>query len=362
MRGVICVDGELIVTDELEVRDPTAEELRIDVVASGVCHSDVTMMRRRRDAPVVLGHEAAGIVVACGADVESVAPGDAVVVGCQKPCHRCRQCRRGKFALCATGFAGGQPFRWRGRPAYAMARVGSFATEIVVHRDQVYRYGGLHPAAAALIGCAVSTAYGNVRNVAEVGAGDVVVVIGIGGVGVNAVQVARLQGAARVVAVDIHQSKAEPAARYGADAFVLVAPGDTPAEVAAQIRAVAGEDIDAVLECSGAPSAVEAAVHTVGRGGRVAVVGQPPDGSRATFDINRMMIEGTTIKGALNGACDPFVDLPEIIRLAEQGDLDVTSQVSKVWPLDGVQDAIDAMLRGEIVRASLDMRATSHAA
>ena len=356
VRGAVYADGQLVVTDELQLRPPGPHEVRVQVLSSGVCHSDVTVMARQRDAPIVLGHEAAGLVAECGSAVEAFRIGDAVAVGSQRPCGSCRWCQRGRYSQCPTTFVSGdKPFTWRGRGVYSMARVSSFSTQIVVHESQLIEYQNLSSTAAALIGCAVTTGYGNVFNVAEVGPGDTVVVIGVGGIGVNAIQAARLAGATRVIAMDVAAHKEQVAVSYGAHQFVLIDRDDAPGEVAAAARAAAGAVIDAVLECSGVPSATESAVRAVGRGGRVAVVGHPAQGATASFDINALMIEGKSIRGALNGACDPFIDLPEVVRLAESGALSLERQVSEVWPLGQIHDAIQAMLNGEVVRAGIDM-------
>lgn len=250
---------------------------------------------------------------------------------------------------------GDTPFSWRGQPTRAMARVGSFASLITVHKDQVLPTVNLPAEEAALIGCAVSTGYGNVRNVAEVVDGDTVVVIGVGGIGVNAIQTARLQGAARVIAVDVNPLKEPVAQEYGAHEFVLAAPGADVAGLAGLMRMRAGAPIDAVIECSGAVAAVEAGIQALGPGGRLALVGIPPEGTLASFDVTEMMMRQTSIRGALNGACDPFVDMPEIVRLAEAGQLALTSQVSRIWPLGELEDAIRALEQGEVVRAVLDL-------
>lgn len=356
MIGAIWTEGRFVVADDLEVRDPGPDEVIVRVLASGICHSEIVAMGMEWDRPVVLGHEAAGVVERCGDDVTSLAIGDPVTVHCQKPCGDCRECRRSRFTLCPTVFGIGlTPFTWRGQAVLSTARVSSFSSRIVVHEQQALRCRGLEPQAAALIGCAVSTGYGNVRNVAHVVEGDTVAVIGVGGIGVNALQTARLQGARQVIAVDIQSEKREAATFYGADRFVTAVRDEGAGELAARIRDAAEAPIDAVIECSGAPVAIEAAAQAVGAGGHVAIVGLQPDGTMASYDVNAMMWEGKTIAGAFNGACNPFVDLPEIVRLAEAGSLEIASQVSHVWPLAEIDDAVDALRRGDVVRAVLDL-------
>ena len=224
--GAVWDGVELVVTDELEVREPGPGEVSIRVLASGICHSDLNVLDGQHPVslPVVLGHEAAGTVDRVGEGVTSVGPGDAVVVGSTVPCGRCRFCSAGRRSECPDAFvAGPPPFRWRGRPVRAYANTSSWAGTTTVRASQLVPAPGIPATSAALIGCAVSTGYGVVRNVAQVRPGDAVVVFGVGGIGVNVIQTARLSGAARVLAVDVNPAKAEVAARFGAH-DTLIAP------------------------------------------------------------------------------------------------------------------------------------------
>ncbi len=356
MRGVVWDGDELVVTDELEVREPGPGEAQVQVLASGICHSDLNVMDATSPVPppVVLGHEAAGVVAQIGPGVDSVAVGDAVVVGSMTPCGSCRACAAGRFGDCPDAFGrGATPFTWRGTPVRAYANVSSFAGRITVQASQLVPSGGLAPTAAALIGCAVSTGFGVVRNVARVRAGDTVVVFGVGGIGVNALQTARLAGCSRIVAVDVNPDKAAIARRFGADEFVVAPTGAANgAALAELVRAAAGAPVDVAIDCSGAVAAIEAAIEVTGPGGTTALVGIPRSGTRVAFDVGTLL-RGRRIVGSLNGAIDPARDLAEIVRLAEAGDLDLDSQVSRVWPLAEIDDAIAAVRAGEVVRAVL---------
>jgi S-(hydroxymethyl)glutathione dehydrogenase/alcohol dehydrogenase len=356
VRGVVWDGAQLVVTDELEVRDPGPAEVRVRLLASGICHSDLNVLDGTSPVapPVVLGHEAAGVVERLGPGVDHVGPGDEVCVGSMTPCGECRACRSGRFGECPEAFGrGATPFRWRGTPVRAYANVSSFAGLITVRASQVIPASGIAPAAAALVGCAVSTGFGVVRNVARVAAGDTVVVFGVGGIGVNALQTARLQGAARVLAVDVNGAKAPTAQHFGAHDFVLAGPGAPPATVADAVRAAAGGPVDAAIECSGAVGAIEAAIAVTGPGGTTALVGLPRRGTRVDFDVDGLM-RNRRIVGSLNGAIDPTRDLAEIVRLAREGRLDLDEQVSRVWPLGRVEEAIAAVRAGAVVRAVLD--------
>ena len=351
MRGVVWDGTELVVT-ELDVRDPGPGEVQVQILASGICHSDLNVMEGMRGPapPVVVGHEGAGVVAHLGEGVTGVAVGDPVVVGTLTPCGACRACAAGRYTDCASAFGqGSTPFVWNGQPVRNYANCSSFAGVITVQARQLVPTPGLDPKVAALIGCAVSTGYGVVRNVARVREGDTVVVFGVGGIGVNVLQTCRLQGAAQIVAVDVNADRSDVAAHFGATSFVNVSGGDAVALIRNEVSA----PIDAAIECSGAPAAIDAAIRVVDAGGVTALVGIPPAGTGGHFDIYDLL-RGRSIVGSLNGAIDPQRDLPDIVGLVTEGRLDVASQVTAVWPLDQVTDAVAALRRGEVVRAVLD--------
>jgi S-(hydroxymethyl)glutathione dehydrogenase/alcohol dehydrogenase len=235
----------------------------------------------------------------------------------------------------------------------AYANVASFAGATVVRAEQLVPAAGLPAVEAALIGCAVSTGYGVTVNVARVQAGDVVVVFGVGGIGVNVLQTARLLGCGRVVAVDVNSGKAEAAGHFGADEFVVAPRIATAEELVALARGAAGAPVDAAIECSGAAVAIEAAVEVVGRGGTTALVGIPPPGLRGSFDVNALL-RNRRIVGSLNGSVEVHRDFPAIVEHVRRGALDLAAQVSAVWPLEAIDDAIAAVRDGRVVRAVLD--------
>ena len=355
-RAAVFDGDRLTVVDDIDVRDPGPGEVRVHVLASGICHSDLNVLDGTAPVPppVVLGHEAAGVVYAVGDGVDGLAVGDDVIIASAVACGRCRACRAGQPGECVDAFAASAPpFVWRGEPVRAYANVASFAGSTVVRAEQIVASAGLPPAEAALVGCAVSTGYGVVANVARVQAGDVVVVFGVGGIGVNVLQTARLLGCARVVAVDVNPDKADAAGHFGADEFVVAPRVATAEELVALARGAAGAPVDAAIECSGARVAIDAAVEVVGRGGVTALVGIPPPGARASFDVNALL-RNRRIVGSLNGTVDVHRDFPVIVEHVRHGALDLAAQVSAVWPLAGIDDAIAAVRDGRVVRAVLD--------
>lgn len=357
MRGVIVRDGKLNLVDDLEVRAPGPREVRVRVESSGLCRSDLLLMEFPDPTPAVMGHEAAGVIVEVGDEVRGLAVGDQVAVTCQRPCMRCGDCARQRYSACATSMADPtSPFDWRGEPVRSIARSSSLATEIVVDELQAHRVNGASAAAAALIGCAVSTGYGMVRNSAGLRAGESVAVIGVGGIGINSIQTARLLGASKIVAIDVNPQKAALARKFGADIFIEARPGESATEMSARVLAEVGEPVDAVIEGTGRPEVIGGALGMLARGGRLALVGIPTTVDPAHFDVMDLMARHITITGALNGACDPFVDMPNIVQLVEQQRLDLESQISHRFPLDQYEEAIATLRSGQSLRVVIDVQ------
>lgn len=334
-------DGTELVVDTVSLRAPAGGEVTVRVLASGICHSDLNVIDgvSPLPPPAVLGHEGAGVVDRIGAGVDGLEVGDEVMISSMTPCGDCPSCRAGRPSRCPASYGRPSfPFRWRGHDVRAYANVSSFASHVTVRASQAVKTAGLPPATSALVGCAVSTGWGAVRNVAQVAAGETVVVIGIGGIGVNAIAAARAAGAGRIVAVDVDPRKQAAAMRFGADEFVT------------DVSTVAGADV--VIECSGAPSAVAAAVTLAPT---VALVGIPPAGLQVSIDA-RALVLGRRLLGSLNGDIVPERDLPLMLDQIRDGTLDVAAQVGGVWPLERIHDAIAAVRAGDVIRASLDMR------
>ena len=353
--GAVWDGVQLVVVDDLVVPAPRPGEVTVRMVASGICHSDLNVLDGTAPAPlpIVLGHEGAGVVEELGVGVAGLTIGDPVVIGTSVPCGECRACADGRRGECTRAFAPvAPPLQWRGRSVRLYANCGSWAGAVTVRAEQLVDARGVAPESAALLGCAVSTGYGVVTNVATVRAGDTVVVFGVGGIGVNAIQTARLAGAARVVAVDVDAAKDHVATRFGADAFVVAPRVDRADAVVALVAAEAGAAVDVAIECSGAPVAIEAAIQVLGPGGRVALVGIPPRGARACFDVNDLFLD-RRILGSYNGNVDIARELPVIVDHVRHGRLEVDEQVTHVWPLAGIPDAIAAARVGSVVRAVL---------
>jgi S-(hydroxymethyl)glutathione dehydrogenase / alcohol dehydrogenase len=353
--GAVWDGVNLVVTDELEVCEPGPGEVSVRVVASGICHSDLNVIDGANPValPIVPGHEAAGIVDRLGPGVESVAPGDPVVIGSLVPCGTCRFCAEGRSDACREAFGPGTwPFRWRGQRVRAFANTSSWAATTTVRASQLVPAPGIPATSAALIGCAVSTGYGVVRNVVQVRPGDCVVVFGIGGIGVNALQTARLSGATRILAVDVNPAKGEAASLFGAHDVLIADPATGGRALGELVQARCGTPIDAAIECSGATAAIEAAIGCTAWGGTTALVGIPRAGTQASFAVDDLL-RNRRIVGSLNGGVDLQRDFGAIIDHLHRGTLEVDAQVSRVWPLRDIHEALEAVRAGSVVRAVL---------
>jgi succinate semialdehyde reductase (NADPH) len=340
---------------------PRAGEVLLRVRACGVCHTDLHVIKGEVGfpTPCVLGHEVSGVVAAVGAGVITCAPGDPVVAAFLMPCGFCRCCARGRDDLCETFFALN---RLRGtlydgttrlhRPdgtplaMYSMAGLAEYA---VAPATAVFRVpAGLDLEAAAVLGCAVLTAYGAVAHAGAVRPGDRVAVVAAGGVGLNIVQLARAFGAAQVIAVGRSQAKLDVAKRMGATDTI----GGTDGDPVARVRELTGgEGVDVAFEALGRPETFRQAVAMVRDGGTMVAVGIGDGPAVAEIGITHLVRRSIRLIGSYGGRTR--ADMPTLIGLAETGAVDIDAQISMRVPLDQAGDAYQALDRGEIVGRAL---------
>lgn len=344
MRGVIFDGTEAIVRDDLEVRAPGAGEVAVRIHAAGVCHSDSKVLSGATTypLPVVMGHEGAGVVDEIGPGVTNVAPGDHVVLHTLRACGSCAACVSGMPTRCPSSIGViDAPFTVGGRPAHQFANTSVFVERTVVGAGQVVRVDDDLPMpVAALLGCGVITGTGAVFNRARVRVGERVVVIGVGGVGLNAVQAARISGASRIVAVDTNPAKAAIARRFGAT-DVVVSTDDVRSAVLDLLPGGA----DHVLVCIGAAVLVPLAVDLLAPGGQAVIVGFPGGGAQASFEMQRLY-QDKSILACRYGSSNPQRDIPLLAGLYRDGRLLLDELVSRVAPLDAVHEAFASMAAG----------------
>ncbi|CAL9285155.1 zinc-binding dehydrogenase [Streptomyces sp. NPDC095602] len=337
----------------IHLPEPGPGEVRVRLAAAGVCHSDLSLSdgTMRVPVPAVLGHEGAGTVVSVGEGVTHVAPGDGVVLNWAPSCGSCHHCRIGEVWLCADALTGiGRPHAVTedGRELHPGLNVAAFAEETVVPARCVLPVpDGVPLIDAALLGCAVLTGYGAVHHSARVRRGESVVVFGVGGVGLAALQAARIAGAGPIVAVDVSAEKEALAKAAGATDFV-VASDTTAREVR---KLTAGRGADVAVECVGRAVTIRTAWDSTRRGGRTTVVGIGGKDQQVTFNALEIFHWGRTLSGCVYGNCDPARDLPVLAEHVRAGRLDLNALVTHRIDLDGIPEAFATMLAGKGGRA-----------
>ena len=362
MRAAVLREpGRPVRVEEVELDPPRAGEVLVRVAAAGVCHSDLRLADGELGDgrwPMVLGHEGAGVVVETGEGVEHVRPGEEVAFSFVPACRSCRQCLAGRPNLCEPAGVSAV----RGTLLDGTSRLRGADGETLQHglmtacfaEHAVVAAGGAVPLPpglplwqAALLGCGVVTAMGAVRNVARVRPGDAVAVFGCGGVGLQVVAACRLAGAETIVAVDLVPEKLELARAQGATHAV-----DAAEKPVSAIRRLTGGGVDHAFEVVGRPETVRLAWGAIRPGGAVVVVGLAPKGVDACVQAIEFQSDKSLL-GTYYGSGDALADLPDYARLALAGELDLGGVVTHVAGLDGVEEALGRLRRGEGARTVL---------
>jgi Zn-dependent alcohol dehydrogenase len=354
VKGAVCREfGAPLVIEELELDPPERGEARVRVVACAICSSDVAFAAGAwgGSLPAVYGHEAAGIVEEVGSEVTGIRPGDRVVVSLIRSCGRCFFCERGEPYLCEGQFPGDREGRLRtrgGEPVHQAMHTAAFAEEVVVDQSQLAVVPDSIPLdLASLLGCGVLTGFGAVAERAAIPAGASVLVIGTGGVGLSSVQAAAIRSAAPIIAVDVSPAKREIALRLGATHFVDAARLDATDEIR---RLTDGRGADYVLVTVGRAEAVERGLVCVRRGGTVVVVGMPPSGETFSVEAVTLANDDVRVLGSKMGSARLSSAVPQLVEHYEQGRLELAALVSARYPLDEINEALEASRRGDTLR------------
>jgi NDMA-dependent alcohol dehydrogenase len=359
--AVVYEPGKPIEIEELDLDErPHAGEVLIRYTHAGLCHSDVHIAHGDLEArlPMVLGHEGAGIIEDVGPGVTRVAAGDHVVCSFIPNCGTCRWCATGQQAICDMGatilegyLPGGHfPFTGPKGDYGAMCMLGTFSQYAVVHQNSVVKVDDDLPLdKAVLVGCGVPTGWGAAVNAADVRPGETVIVAGVGGIGVNAVQGARHAGATTVIAVDPLENKREKALELGATHAVATA--QEAGDIARSATNGNGADKTIVTVGIVTEAIVADAFANTGKGGTIVLIG-----------LNKLMAQnvqlpGTiltlfkkTVKGSLFGDCNPTTDIPRILGLYRSGDLKLDELITRTYTLDQVNEGYEDLLNGKNVR------------
>lgn len=349
---------------ELDLEGPKAGEVLVEIMATGICHTDAYTLDGLDSEglfPSVLGHEGAGIVREVGAGVTSVSPGDHVIPLYTPECRQCKSCLSGKTNLCtairATQGKGLMPdgttrFSYKGQPIFHYMGCSTFSNFTVLPEIAVAKIREDAPfKTSCYVGCGVTTGVGAVVNTAKVQVGDNVIVFGLGGIGLNVLQGARIAGAARILAVDTQRAKLDLASDLGATDLLEVVPGE---DLAAAIRERVPRGVDYAFEVIGLTGVVREAFDATRTGGTTVMVGAPPPGTEVTLD-SRMLFADRKLLGCTGGGNVPARDIPRIMQLYQQGSLNLEKLVSQRLPLDRVNEAFDALRAGELARTVVEL-------
>ena len=356
--AIVYKFNEPVVVEEIDLRPPRESELMIKIAASGICHSDYSVMTGTipHDLPEVLGHEGAGTVVEVGPGTEGYKVGDRVMLPFVSSCGKCDRCKSGHPTLCEVHFSGkrGQlidgscRFHKGNQDIYQFSRIGTLSEYTVVHTNSVLPLpDGYTFEHAALLGCGVTTGVGAVTRTAKVPAGSTVAVIGCGGVGLNVIQGARLAGASQIIAIDQVPSKLDQAKQFGATDCLNSKDADA---VEAVKNLTDGKGVNFSFEAIGLPVTIEMAYNMLSVGGNAVIIGIT--GVRDTITIPAVFIPvwERKITGSFFGSCLPSEDMPYLLNLYKQKKLMLDELVSQYYDLEEINQAFRDMEVGENIR------------
>mgnify|MGYP006086883915 CR=1 FL=1 len=354
----------LVLVDDVKLREPRAGEVLIQNRFCGVCHSDVSVNDLFELTPMILGHEAAGIVEEIGDGVGSVSKGDSVLMSPIGPCDFCEMCQRGKPTLCIGKEAfmfgtfpdGTTPFTKNGNPVYQGLGVGGFSEYTLLKEESVVRIKNNLPLeTVCVIGCAVQTGVGAVLNTAKVHEGATVLVLGLGGVGISVVQGAKIAGASQIIVSDLISERRELSSKFGATDSIDPTEGDVVEMV---MEITKGRGVDFAFEAAGSSQLIEVGVNSTCSGGTTILVGAPPVGAELkTSSALHLMLTEKRIIGSLLGSSHPKRDIPLLLNFWENGKLDLENLITQRYPLKEVNNGFDDIRSGIGLRSVIEIHA-----
>lgn len=354
MKAAILNEGAASLTvEDVDVSAVGAHEVLIQTAAAGLCHSDLYHLRGVFDIPrpTILGHESAGTVLQVGSEVRDLSAGDHVITSLSPFCGRCERCLAGRSHLCRGAHAQRSTteaprLSRAGSEVHQFLNVSSFAEQLLVHETATVKIDRAMPLAlAALIGCGVTTGMGAVFNTAKVRPGETVAVIGCGGIGLSAIQAARVAGASRVFAVDLQTDKLQVAQKLGATDVLNAGDGD----VGEALKDLTGGGVDHCVEAVGSPRTAETALKTLAVGGTATIVGLMPGGQ--TFPVQgRLLLDDRKLQGCYMGGANHRLVMPRYVEMYLAGRLLLDEMVSSRISLDGIDAAFQSMEEGHALR------------
>jgi len=361
--AVIYGPGEPIRVEEIELDPPKDHEVQVRLVAAGICHSDYHIISGELPSylPLALGHEGAGIVEEVGPGVTNCKPGDHVVLSFIPSCGKCRYCTSGHSNLCNMGAAilmGRQldgTFRMHGEKGDIgqMCVISTFSERTVVSDMSVVVVEDYYPLnRAVLVGCGVPTGIGAVIHRAKVVPGSTVMVIGCGGIGMNAVQGAALAGARMIIAVDVNDFKLEKAKEFGAT-HTINSKNQDPVQVSKDLTW--GEGVDYAFEAIATPATIGQAYAATGKNGTVVVIGLTPATAESIpIPPLDLVLFQKTLMGTLYGDSQPRNDIPQLLKMYHAGKVKLDELVTRTYTLDQINEAYADMLAGKNIRGVIE--------
>lgn len=358
--AVLYEVGTPLRLEEVEVLPPQRGEVQVRMYAGGVCHSDLHVMKGDllMPLPIILGHEGSGSVECIGEGVTSVQPGDHVIPIWRVSCGSCEYCTGGRPALCDVGTQmrvtglmpdGTTRFRVHTTPIRHFAGVSTFAQLSTMPEAAVLKIPPDFPLdKAALLGCGVITGVGAVINAAKVRMGSSVAVFGCGGIGLNAVQGARIVGALTIIAVDVTPQKLAYAQHMGATHLVNAAQDDP---VAAIKELTGGRGVEYAFEAIGLPKTIEQAYAATRKRGTCVVIGLTRADTPVRINANELVYAEKTLMGSLYGSSRPKIDILNLIEMYQAGKLQVDELLTRTYPLEEINTAYAALEAGEVARS-----------
>ena len=353
--AVVNAVGASFVIEDIEIAAPVGREVLVDVKASGLCHTDLTIASHDMgySMPSVLGHEVAGVVAAVGPEVSQLKVGDHVVGCLLQSCGSCSKCLAGKPFQCLNPSATERPaaegsrLQRDGAPVSQIFALGGFAEQALIHENQLVAIADDIPfPQAALLGCGVMTGAGAVLNTADVKAGDTVVVVGAGGVGLNAVSGAQIAGASKIIVVDIDDKKLAKSKLFGATDVVNSATTD-PVEA---VRSITGTGADHVFDFVGIQAVAEQGLAMLAVGGGLYLVGVASPTASVGVSVVSSVLNQTRVEGVTLGSSNFKRDVPFYADLYRQGRMNLDDLVTKEISLDEISDGYEALKNPETTR------------
>ncbi len=356
--AVVYQHNQPVVVEDLELDEPKANEVLIRTAASGVCHSDLSVVTGTiyYDAAVALGHEGAGVIEAVGSEVTYARPGDPVILSFVSYCGSCRMCQMARVCLCESynvprGFQLDGTYRLRNKSGdgiLQMARVATMSEYMVVPQQNLVKIDSHYSLEqAALVGCGVTTGVGAVLNTAKVEPGSSVAVIGTGGVGLNVIQGAGLADAEQIIAVDISEKKLNFAQNFGATDGINANETD-PIEAVQELTD--GRGVDYAFEVIGNPKTIVQAYNMVRAAGTAVIVGMAHHQAEFSIPAQAFVSSEKRLIGSFYGSCQPRVDMPKILNLYEEGKLKLDELITRHYRLGQINEAFADMEAGENAR------------